>query len=246
MEEYLVIENLWKSYGRSSVLEKIHLSVKRGSVFGILGRNGAGKTTLMECLTGLRVPDQGGAYLIEGGTKEKLINNKEKIGVQPQDYSLFERQTVMETFELFASFYQESLPLLYLIERLKLVELKDKQIRKLSTGQKQRVAIGVALVGNPMIILLDEPTAGLDVQVRFLLWDIIKELKREGKTILLTTHYMEEAEELCDEIAVLHNKNIVALGTTESVIETFASPYRKTLSDAFINLTGSELRLGVD
>ncbi|MCD8511393.1 MAG: ABC transporter ATP-binding protein [Bacillus sp. (in: Bacteria)] len=246
MDGYVIIENLWKSYDELSVLEGIELSIKRGTVFGILGRNGAGKTTLMECLTGLREADIGGAYVVENDHKEKLFKRKEVIGVQPQEYSLFERQTVKETFELFASFYKESLPLPSLIERLKLVELQHKQVRKLSTGQKQRVAIGVALVGNPEIILLDEPTAGLDVQVRFLLWDIIKELKKEGKTILMTTHYMEEAEELCDEIAILHEKKIVALGTTDSVIEEFASSHRKTLSDAFIHLTGAELRLGVD
>lgn len=249
MEYYPIIEikDVWKAYQKTNVLEGVNITIPRGSVFGILGRNGAGKTTLMECLVGLRTPDKGDIKIFNKEGEESLFEDvKDKVGVQPQEMSLFQRQTVKETFELFSSMYKNPMAVSYLLSRLKLDELKDKQIKKLSTGQKQRVYIGVALVGNPNILLLDEPTAGLDVQVRMLIWDIIKEMRGNGKTILITTHYMEEAEELCDQIAILHEKKIVTTGPPIEIVKKYSKLNKPSLDNAFINLTGSEIRLGVD
>lgn len=242
----IFVENLWKSYDKNVVLENINLEITSGNIYGVLGRNGAGKTTLLECMVGLREADQGSVYTMHNGVRIPLSEHKEKLGVQPQDYSLFERLKVKETFDLFASFYEEKLDVDYLIDKLKLNELENKQIRKLSGGQKQRVVIGVALIGDPDILLLDEPTAGLDVQVRMLLWEIIQELKNEGKTILLTTHYMEEAEQLCDVVSILADHKIVMTDHPDTIISEHADLNNRNLGNAFMKLTGTDIRLGVD
>lgn len=242
----IIVENLWKAYDHMPVLENINLEIPPGSIYGILGRNGAGKTTLLECMVGLRGADQGTVYIKEDDQHFSFKEQRERVGVQPQNYSLFERLTIKETFDLFASFYEKSLPVDKLISKLKLNELENKQIRKLSSGQKQRVVIGVALIGDPDILVLDEPSAGLDVQVRMLIWEIIAELKDEGKTILLTTHYMEEAEQLCDIISILHSNKIVITEKPKTIIENHADFNNRNLGNAFMKITGTDLRLGVD
>lgn len=242
----IIIENLSKTYDGNTVLESINMKVPKGSIYGVLGRNGAGKTTLLECMVGLREADQGLVYIQENQQKITFQEQKDRVGVQPQNYSLFERLTVKETFALFSSFYKKSISVDSLIEKLQLTELENKQIKKLSSGQKQRVVIGVALIGDPEILLLDEPSAGLDVQVRMVVWEIIKELREEGKTIILTTHYMEEAEELCDLISILHNKKIVISDNPKTIIEKHATINNQNLGNAFMELTGTNLRLGVD
>jgi ABC-2 type transport system ATP-binding protein len=241
------VENLSKMYDGVTAIENVNLTISRGSVYGVLGRNGAGKTTLVECLVGLRKPDKGKITLFKkDGNETTFSDMKEHVGVQPQEMALFEYQTVEETFELFESFYRDSIPVDELLEKLKLTEIKNMQIRKLSGGQKQRVILGVALIGKPEILLLDEPTTGLDVQVRLLIWNIINEFKKEGKTVLMTTHYMEEVENLCDCISILHDHKIVATGTPKSIVQKYARNHNRSLDDAFINITGTELRLGVD
>lgn len=242
----IIVENLWKSYDRTTVLENINMEIPTGSIYGVLGRNGAGKTTLLECMVGLRDADQGSVYIKDNNQHLTFKDQKERVGVQPQNYSLFERLTVKETFDLFASFYEKSILVGELISKLKLSELENKQIRKLSAGQKQRVVIGVSLIGDPDILLLDEPSAGLDIQVRMLVWEIIKELKDEGKTILLTTHDMDEAEQLCDCISILHNHEIVITDQPKTIIEKHADFNNRNLGNAFMKLTGTDLRLGVD
>ncbi|WP_377887564.1 ABC transporter ATP-binding protein [Alkalihalobacillus sp. R86527] len=245
--EVLTVKDFWKSYDKNTVLEGVNLKIERGSIHGILGRNGAGKTTFMECLVGLRKPDSGTATIYDGnGAVRTFQKMKEHVGVQPQEIALFERQTVRETFELFESFYENSLSVDFLIDKLKLSELENKQIRKLSGGQKQRVVIGVSVIGDPEILLLDEPSSGLDVQVRMLIWNLILEFKKQGKTILLTTHYMEEAEKLCDSISILYDKKIVATDHPKAIIQKYAKKNNQSLDNAFVNLTGTDLRMGVD
>lgn len=243
----LKVNDFWKSYDKNTILEGINLQIQRGSIHGILGRNGAGKTTFMECLVGLRKPDSGRATIFDKNGEERTFQEmKEHVGVQPQEIALFERQTVRETFELFESFYKNSLSVDFLIDKLKLSELENKQIRKLSGGQKQRVVIGISVIGDPEILLLDEPSSGLDVQVRMLIWSLILEFKKQGKTIILTTHYMEEAEKLCDEISILYDKKIIATDKPKAIIQKHAKKNNQSLDNAFMNLTGTDIRIGVD
>jgi len=198
-------------------------------------------------MVGLRKPDSGDVYIFHhGGEMMNEETMREKIGIQPQTLALFEQQTIRETFELFGSFYQESVPVDKLLHKLTLSEIQGKAIKKLSGGQKQRVIIGIALIGKPDIILLDEPTTGLDVQVRQLIWGLIKELKNEGKTILITSHYMDEVESLCDVISILHERKIAATGTPKSIAMTYTGSSLGTLDEAFVKLTGRDLRVGVD
>ncbi|WP_054705695.1 ABC transporter ATP-binding protein [Bacillus sp. JCM 19041] len=246
MENGIVIRKLSKKYEDQIALENINLSIPQNCVYGILGRNGAGKTTLLECLVGLRDFQEGSINFENKGKSYELNEMKQKIGVQPQNYALFNRQSVLETLTLFSSFYSTPANISDLIVMLELDEIKGKQIKSLSAGQKQRVVIAIALVGNPDIVILDEPTTGIDIQVRELIWDIIKNLQKKGKTIIFTTHYMEEAEELCDQVAILNQSQIKYIGSPNALITAHATDDKKTLGSAFMNLTGKELRRGID
>ncbi len=222
MEKVAAIEikNLVKRYGELVAVNGISLSVEEKLIFGILGPNGAGKTTTLEICEGIRDPDEG-TVLIMG---EDRVMNKKKIkqliGVQLQSTATPDRLTVRETITLFGGFYDHCLPTDEVIKAIQLEAKADSRVEELSGGQQQRLAIGLALVNDPKIIFLDEPTTGLDPAARRNLWDVIENLRKGGKTIIITTHYMEEAERLCDIVAVMDMGKIVAQDTPPNLIKS--------------------------
>ncbi|MBP0724989.1 ATP-binding cassette domain-containing protein [Bacillus sp. RG28] len=212
------VSNLKKRYGNFYAVNGISFEVNRGEVFGLLGPNGAGKSTTMEMLVGLRKPDEGTAT-IAGYSLQKQNNQiKEQIGIQLQSTSLFELLTVKEIIELYASFYKKHIPIEPLIDDMILTEKKNSLVKSLSGGQKQRLAIALAIVHDPQIIFLDEPTTGLDPQARRTLWDIVLKLKEQGKTIVLSTHYMDEAHVLADRIGIMDQGKLIALDTPNNLV----------------------------
>ncbi|WP_055107233.1 ABC transporter ATP-binding protein [Paenibacillus ihumii] len=237
------INNMSKSYGENLVLDQICLKVKRGSIFGILGRNGAGKTSLIETMIGIRKKDSGKVTILDQNIESVNDTIKYHVGLQPQTSALLPRQTILETLTLFASLYPNPLPVKQVMSQLGLDQISNKRINHLSGGQKQRVLLAVTMIGDPKLLILDEPTAGLDPQVRRSLWSIIRDLRDQGRTILLTTHYMEEAEQLCDEVAILHDKHIIMQNSPEQIINVQQT---KTLEDAFVSLTGNLVEAGWD
>jgi ABC-2 type transport system ATP-binding protein len=212
------VEGLVKRYGDHTAVNGIHFKVMQGEVFGLLGPNGAGKTTTMEMIEGLRLPDAGTARVAGFDTRKELKKVKEVIGVQLQSTSLFDLLKVNEIAEMYASFYTKTVPIAPLLEEVLLKEKLNDRVKNLSGGQKQRLAIALALVNDPQIIFLDEPTTGLDPQARRTLWDIILRLKARGKTIVLSTHYMDEAHILCDRICLMDRGEIVALDTPRNLV----------------------------
>ena len=212
------VVNLKKSYGEVKAVDGISFEIRKGEIFSLLGPNGAGKTTTMEILEGLRRPDSGEIHYF--GEKVKNIDEriKERIGVQLQDPAFFEYLTVKETLEIFGGIYGKKKDLNELVEMMGLVEKIKSKVKDLSGGQLKRLAISVALVNDPDIVFLDEPTTGLDPQARRVVWEIISKLKSEGKTVFLTTHYMEEAERLADRVYIIDHGKIIASGTVDELI----------------------------
>lgn len=211
-------EGLVKRYGDLRAVDGVSFAVQQGEVFGLLGPNGAGKTTTMEMLEGLRTPDEGTARIAGFDVRRDLRRVKEVIGVQLQLTSLFELLTVEEIVRLYASFYREAVPVGPLLEDVMLTEKRRDRVKHLSGGQKQRLAIALALVNDPAVVFLDEPTTGLDPQARRSLWDIIRRLKERGKTVVLSTHYMDEAEALCDRICLMDRGRVIALDTPRALV----------------------------
>ncbi len=211
-------ENLIKRYGAFTAVNGVSFDVQQGEVFGLLGPNGAGKTTTMEMIEGLRKPDGGRAVVCGYDTQTDLRKVKEVIGVQLQSTSLFDLLTIREIMQMYAGFYSQTLAIDPLLERMILTDKANDRIKNLSGGQKQRLAIALALIHDPQVIFLDEPTTGLDPQARRTLWDIVLSLKSEGKTIVLSTHYMEEAYVLCDRICLMDRGQVVALDTPDALI----------------------------
>ena len=207
-----------KRYGAVKAVDGISFEVAHGEVFGLLGPNGAGKTTTVEMLEGLRSPDSGLLEVLGIDVARNPDDLKQRVGVTLQTAELYPKLTVVEVLDLFRSFYRRSLPTEQLIEFLDLGERRNAQTRQLSGGQRQRLAVALALVNDPEVIFLDEPTTGLDPAARRSLWDLIRKLQAQGKTILLTTHYMEEAEVLCDRLAILDHGRILALGTVKELV----------------------------
>lgn len=193
-ETMIRANGLVKRYGDFTAVKGVHFEVYKGEVFGLLGPNGAGKTTTMEMMEGLRRPDDGYALVAGYDTRTELKKVKEVIGVQLQSTSLFDLLQVREIVKMYASFYPKSVPIDPLLEDMILQEKQSDRVKNLSGGQKQRLAIALALVNDPQVVFLDEPTTGLDPQARRTLWDIVLRLKERGKTIVLSTHYMEEAK----------------------------------------------------
>jgi ABC-2 type transport system ATP-binding protein len=207
-----------KSYGSLKAVDRVTFSVSRGEIFGLLGPNGAGKTTTLEMLEGLRTPDSGEIFINSLNALKNMQAIKEIIGVQLQATSLYNKIKVHEALRLFGSYYKQRRPV---SELLSLVSLSDKQDcyhKELSGGQMQRLALALALINDPVLVFLDEPTTGLDPQARRNLWDIIATMKQENKTVLLTTHYMDEAEKLCDHIAIMDHGRILSLGSPGELI----------------------------
>jgi ABC-2 type transport system ATP-binding protein len=222
----LQAKNLFKNYGPVEALRGVSFEVEEGEVFGLLGPNGAGKTTTVEILEGLRTPDRGRATVCGLDPHASGPAFKQEIGGALQSTALPEKLRVDEALELFSSFYQRRRSVPELVKRFGLEEKQTAYYGQLSGGQKQRLAIALALVNDPRVLFLDEPTAGLDPQVRREIYDIIEELRREKKTILLTTHYIEEAERVCDRVAVVDAGRVIALGTPRELKERSAGTTR--------------------
>lgn len=216
------VKSLSKIYGDLKAVDSVSFQVKAGEIFGILGPNGAGKTTTLEMIEGLRRPD-GGEVLIKGlPVWPNPGGTKELIGVQLQTTALFDYLTVREMLALFGSFYRRVLTREKIDELLSSVSLTNKgkaRVNELSGGQQQRLSISLALVNDPEVVFLDEPTTGLDPQARRRLWDVIEEINALGKTIVLTTHYMEEAEVLCDRIAIMDNGHVIEIDTPKNLVD---------------------------
>jgi ABC-2 type transport system ATP-binding protein len=212
--------DLRKTYdGKVEAVRGLSLQIEAGQCFGLLGPNGAGKTTTIEILEGLLAPTSGEVRIFGFTWKENERQLREWIGISLQETRLSEKLNVRETIELFASFYAEPRPAADVLEELELTEKSDAWVGKLSGGQKQRLAVATALVGNPRILFLDEPTTGLDPQSRRQLWEIVRAFQKKGGTVLLTTHYMDEAERLCDRLAIVDHGQIIAEGTPSDLID---------------------------
>jgi ABC-2 type transport system ATP-binding protein len=212
--------DLRKTYdGKVEAVRGLNLEIESGECFGLLGPNGAGKTTTIEILEGLLQPTSGQVTILGHHWQTNPRELREWLGISLQETRLSEKLTVRETIELFSSFYREPRPSYEVLEQLQLAEKADSWVGKLSGGQRQRLAVATALVGNPKILFLDEPTTGLDPQSRRQLWDIIRSFQQNGGTVLLTTHYMDEAERLCDRLAIVDHGQVIAEGTPTDLIE---------------------------
>jgi len=214
----LRVRQLRKSYKDVVAVDGIDLDVWAGECFGLLGPNGAGKTTTMEICEGLTSPDSGEVEMLGMRWETDAGRLRQRLGIQLQDTQLSEKLSVLETVRLFRSFYEAGPEPTEAIGLVQLEEKANSRVGNLSGGQKQRLAMACALVGDPEFLFLDEPTTGLDPQARRQLWDLIEEFKASGRTILLTTHYMDEAERLCDRIAIMDHGKVIALGTPRELI----------------------------
>lgn len=215
MNSLVSVNNLSKSYADVEAVRGISFSVKQGQCFGLLGPNGAGKTTTLEMLEGIIRPTQGEIHF-RGAPRDHRF--KEEIGIQFQSTSLQDFLSVKESLQLFASLYKKHVALDALVQKCELGAFVDRDTRKLSGGQRQRLLLAIALVNDPTLIFLDEPTTGLDPQSRRNFWRLIESIRADGKTIVLTTHYMEEAERLCDEIAIMDDGRIIAHGSPQQLL----------------------------
>jgi ABC-2 type transport system ATP-binding protein len=247
----LQVQGLRKSYSDVVAVDGLDLEVRAGECFGLLGPNGAGKTTTIEICEGLLTADAGSVEVLGRRWETDADDLRELLGIQLQDTQLSEKLTVDETLTLFQSFYRDARDVGEVIDQVELGEKRYSRVGGLSGGQKQRLAVACALVGNPQLLFLDEPTTGLDPVSRRGLWDLIAKFQAEGKTIVLTTHYMEEAERLCDRVAIVDHGHVIALGAPQELIESVDVSHlpppepRKTsatLEDVFVSLTGRTLR----
>jgi ABC-2 type transport system ATP-binding protein len=213
------VAGLVKQYSGINAVDSISFAIQPGEVFGMLGPNGAGKTTTIECIEGLRKPDQGQIRVLGMDPHADGYRLREQIGIQFQSAALPDRIKVWEALDLFASFYHHSADYKQLLVKMGLEEKRNAFVSKLSGGQKQRVFIALAMVNDPQILFLDELTTGLDPQSRRAMWDQVQEIQAQGKTIFLTTHFMEEAERLCDRVAIVDHGKIVALDTPQRLVD---------------------------
>lgn len=249
-EIILEVQHLMKRYGSLVAVNDLSFQVYRQEIFGILGPNGAGKTTTLEMIETLRPMDAGDVHLNGLDIRKDPQKVKQSIGVQLQSSSFFDKLSLFELLILFGEIYGRRVDPLQLLQE---VELQDKikaQVNELSGGQKQRFSIAAALVNDPVVLFLDEPTTGLDPQARRHLWQVIRKIRDDGKTIVITTHYMEEAEELCDRVAIMDYGKVIALAPPQELISRLLqSGFKKpraerlaTLEDVFLQLTGHTLR----
>jgi ABC-2 type transport system ATP-binding protein len=215
----LEVVRLRKTFGSIVAVENISFTVEKGEVFTIIGPNGAGKTTTLEMVEGLQKPDEGEIRINGMNWAQHSEQMKQVIGVQPQSSALFDLLTVYENLDVFASFYKKSRSITEIMELINLTEHRNKRVNSLSGGQKQRLAVGLALVNDPELLFLDEPTTGLDPQARRNLWDIVLRLKEMGKTTILTTHYMEEADKLSDRVCIVDQGKVIAIDTPKQLID---------------------------
>jgi ABC-2 type transport system ATP-binding protein len=244
------VQNLVKNYGDFKAVKDISFEVYQGEIFGLLGPNGAGKSTTLEIIETLR-EKTAGTIMVDGlnlDTHPEAI--KKIIGVQLQTAGFYPNLNLVELIELFVGLYQTTIDPITLLEKVNLVDKAKSKFKELSGGQKQRFSIATTLINHPKIIFLDEPTTGLDPQARRNLWELIKEIRQQGTTVIITTHYMDEAEVLCDRVAIIDSGEIIAINTPNELIdELVASGFEKTkevkmanLEDVFIHKTGKALR----
>ncbi len=216
---------LVKHYGQVVAVDGLDLEVRRGECFGLLGPNGAGKTTTIEMIQGLLHPDSGTIEVLGVPWKGHEREIRQRMGTQLQETKLPEKLTVQETLELFGSFYHVARPVEEVLEKVGLQDKRRSWVNKLSGGQRQRLAVACSLVSDPDVLFMDEPTSGLDPQSRHQLWAIIAEFQSRGGTVLVTTHYMEEAERLCDRVAVVDHGRIIALGSPKDLIASLGAEH---------------------
>ncbi len=250
MKTIIKVDKLTKRYDDRAVVDGISFDVKAGEIFGILGPNGAGKTTTLEMLEALRPIDGGHATLDGIDVSKEPQKIRSLIGVQPQTPSFEEKTKLTELIEFFASTYGEKVDALKFLEDVQLSEKAGSYVEQLSGGQRQRFSIAAALVHGPKVFFLDEPTTGLDPQARRNLWDLVREVRDRGVTVVITTHYMEEAELLCDRVAIMDSGKIIALDTPKQLVKNLLKKgftkkqhvEQANLEDVFIDMTGKDLR----
>ncbi len=218
MNPIVNVSRLTKKYGSLVAVDNVSFSIEEGQIFGLLGPNGAGKTTTVEMIEGLRKPDSGSIEVCGIDALKEPAKIKEIIGVQLQSTTLYDKIRVKEAINLFGGYYRKSIPSTEIIKRVTLTDKENAFVGTLSGGQKQRVAMGLALVNDPRVLFLDEPTTGLDPQARRNVWDIIDDLREKGKTVILTTHYMEEAEQLCQMVGIMDQGRVIAMDPPERLI----------------------------
>ena len=246
----IVVRDLRKRYGSLTAVDGVSFDVAEGEVFGILGPNGAGKTTTLEMIEGMRPIDEGSATIDGIDVRSDPREVKRRIGIQLQASAFFDELTLVELIDLFGRLYGRAVDPMKLLADVELTEKAKSQVRTLSGGQKQRFSIASALVNQPRVLFLDEPTTGLDPQARRHLWGLVRTLRDRGHTVVLTTHYMEEAEELCDRVAIMDGGKIIALDTPQALVDALIGRgFRKArverlanLEDVFIDMTGHDLR----
>ena len=246
------VQNLVKNYGAFQAVKGLSFDVYEGEIFGLLGPNGAGKSTTLEIIETLR-DKTSGKVMVNGYDLDREPNEIKKIiGVQLQTSGFYPNLNLLQLIDLFAGLYNRKVDALRLLDRVNLREKAKAKVKELSGGQKQRFSIATTLINEPRIIFLDEPTTGLDPQARRNLWDLIRDIRHKGTTVIITTHYMDEAEYLCDRVAIVDSGQIVALNSPDGLIDElvdtgFERPKemkRANLEDVFINLTGHSLREG--
>lgn len=240
MKKVISVKNLVKKYSKLNAVNDISFDVFKGEIFGLLGENGAGKTTTLEMIEGLRKPTSGKIEVLGCDTSKNLVDVKERIGVQLQSSAYYNFLTLKEILELFSKFYKNNLDPDELLEMVDLKEKANSFVGSLSGGQKQRFSIVASLVNDPEVVFLDEPTTGLDPLARRNLWNLISKIKSQGKTIILTTHYMEEAEVLCGRIAIMESGKILAMDDTHKLIDKAEFPY--TLSFVQENIAQATIK----
>lgn len=244
------VENLCKKYGRFKAVEQLSFQVKRGEIFGLLGPNGAGKSTTLEIMEMLRSKTSGKVFIDGMDIDKNATDIKEIIGVQLQNAGYYPRLKLTEIIHLFAGLYNRKVDARNLLAKMQLQDKANNLFKELSGGQKQRFSLAITLINHPKIIFLDEPTTGLDPQARRNLWRLIQDIKAMGTTIIITTHYMDEAEVLCDRVAIMDSGKLIRLATPEELIDDLLlTGFKKdvvtkpaNLEDVFIHLTGKHLR----
>lgn len=238
--------DLSKSYGSLNAVDAISFQVEQGEIFSLLGPNGAGKTTTVEILEGLRQRDAGTVQVMGMDPWKDGYELHKKIGVIPQGFRFFDKSTPTEAIKYYASLFNVQAYPEKILSEVILTDSKNVIFENLSGGQKQKLGLALALVNEPQLLFLDEPTTGLDPQARRAMWDVMRSLKQQGRTILLTTHYLEEAELLADKVAIMTKGKIIASGSPEELINTYGSPKRMvavsdSLEDIFVKLVGENM-----
>jgi ABC-2 type transport system ATP-binding protein len=230
MQDQIVVsvENLRKYYGEVKAVDGISFQIRAGEIFGMVGPNGSGKTTTIECIEALRKPDEGEIRVLGLDPWQDIYSLRERTGIQLQSSNLPPRMRVVEALDLFASFYQETIDWKSLLEELGLADKRRAYFSQLSGGQKQRLFVALALINRPEIVFLDELTTGLDPQARHAIWDLIREIRARGTTVFLTTHFMDEAERLCDRVAILDYGRMIALDTPARLVDQLGMSTRIT------------------